>query len=399
MLFIFLRSACCLILCLSFVHARTFTDNQDRKIEAEITKIEGAKVTLKLDKNGKSFEVPIDTLSKEDQKYVKNWKQEKESGESDGSEEEVTDEAKPNFDDPWPKLVSTDINIDINVAEEDENKKRFVYHSPNYEFICDVRLSKNVVKKFATLFEATREYCRLLPIATMKAHVPGAQFRNKILLFETKETYIANGGPPSSAGVYKSRGKSGIVMVPLTSLGVKKVGNGYMYDYKGQNKVLPHELVHQLTDREYYSPGSVGWFSEGLSDYVAVTPYRSGKYNVKTNISSIKEYATSYGKKGRGGRNLGEEIYAPDLKGYMLQSYSSFVNNANFNYGFGLLVTTYFFHMEDDTTNIINFLKALKEGKKGEEALDVLLNGRSWDEMEAQIAKAWRSKGVKITFR
>jgi len=94
-----------------------------------------------------------------------------------------------------------------------------------------------------------------------------------------------------------------------------------------------------------------------------------------------------------------EEINAPDLKEYMLQPYSSFTgNNGNFNYGFALLVTYYYFHMEEDTSNINAFLKALKEGKRGEKALEVLLNGRSWDEMEAQITKAWRSRGVKITF-
>ena len=54
--------------------------------------------------------------------------------------------------------------------------------------------------------------------------------------------------------------------------------------------------------------------------------------------------------------------------------------------------------MEEDTSNIKDFLKALKNGKKGEEALDVLLNGRSWDEMEAQISKAWKSRGVRIHF-
>ena len=56
------------------------------------------------------------------------------------------------------------------------------------------RCLKMWLKKFAALFEATREYCRELPISTMKAHVPWAKFRNKILLFETKDSYVENGG-------------------------------------------------------------------------------------------------------------------------------------------------------------------------------------------------------------
>ena len=198
-----------------------------------------------------------------------------------------------------------------------------------------------------------------------------------------------------------SRGGNGVVMAPLEGLGVKKVGSGYMFDYKGSNKTLPHEITHQLTDGEYYYSGARGWFSEGLAEYVANTPYRSGKYMVKTNLSSIKDYVTEYGKDGRGGRNLSDEINAPDLKKYMMQPYSSFTGNANFNYGLGLLITYYYFHWDGDKdrANINAFLKALKEGKQGEDALAVLLNGRSWKEMEDAISKAWRSRGVKITFR
>ena len=379
------------------LEAKTFTDVDGSKIEATITKVADDKVTLLVDKDGKQYDVPFRILTPEDLKFVKQWAKNRSVPKKKNPNKTI--EAKHNFDEPWPDLVSIDLDIEIEIAEEDAEKKRFVYHSPNYQFICDVRLSKNVVKKFATLFEATREYCRLLPIASMKAHVPGAQFRNKILLFETKATYVKNGGPPSSAGVYRSRGNQGIVMVPLSSLGVKKVGSGYMYDYGGENKVLPHELTHQLTDFEYYRPGSRGWFSEGLAEYVAVTPYRSGKYKVRSNLSAIRAYATEYGKKGRGGRALGDEIVAPNLQDYMMQSYGKFTENANFNYGLGLLITYYYFHMEEDKSNIVNFLKALKKGKRGGEALNVLLNGRSWDEMEEQISKAWRSRGVKITFK
>lgn len=392
---------CLLVMVPLELMARVFTDIDGRKIDATITQVEGDTVSLSLTSNGKTYDVPLARLKPKDRKYIKEWVKKQKADEKKAPRKDGKQEAAYNFDDPWPALVSIDLDIEIIIAEEDEETKRYVYQSPNYEFVCDVKLSKSVVKKFATLFEATREYCRLLPIATMRAHVPGAQFRNRILLFEHKSDYVKNGGPPSSAGVFMPRGKNGkdVVMVPLKSLGVKKVGSGYMYDHKGSNKVLPHELTHQLTDYEYYSVGAMGWFSEGLAEYVAVTPYRSGKFMVRSNLSAIKAYATEHGKKGRGGRALGDEIQAPDLKAYMMQPYKKFVAKANFNYGFGLLITYYYFHMEDDRSNILAFLKALKNGKKGEKALEVLLNGRSWDEMETQITKAWRSRGVRITFK
>ncbi|MEM9080110.1 MAG: hypothetical protein AAGC74_05395, partial [Verrucomicrobiota bacterium] len=303
-----------------------------------------------------------------------------------------------NFDQPWPGRASAPDNILVELIEEDPEIPRYVYHSPHYEFICDAPLKPHLVKRFATLFEATREYCRQIPIATKKAHIAGTKYRNRILLYESVATYVANGGPPSSAGVYMP-GKD-IIMVPLTSLGVKKIGSSYSIDYREDNKTLPHELTHQLTDHFYYEQGSMGWFSEGLAEYIAVTPYRSGSFNVKLAVNSIRAYATEYGRKDQGGRALGTEISAPPLSQYMLQDYRSFVANANFNYGLGLLITTYFFHMDGDGDRkaITAFLKTLRDGKKGEEALSALRQNRTFDELAKDITKGWRSKGVRIQF-
>ena len=406
--------------------ARDFTDIEGRTIDAKVLSVENDSVKLELSSDGATYDVPLARLSAEDREFLKDWKPaepeanpspDDTSGGKDTSEKDLgrtinlggTEALMKeynltnNYDDEWPKRIESGHSVEIKTVEEDEAKKRYVYHSPNYEFICDVPLSKNVLNKFSALFEATREFCRILPISTMKAHVPGEKFRNQILLFETKQSYVKNGGPPTSAGVFMPRGNNGagVVMAPLTSLGVKKVGSRYAFDYEGSNKTLPHEIAHQLTDPEYFESGPLGWFSEGLAEYIAVTSYRSGKFMVSGNLREIKAYATEFGEDGNGGRNLGEEFTAPDLKGYMLQPYSSFTANGNFNYGLGLLITYYFFHWdgEGDRANITAFLKALKEGKRGEESLNVLLAGRTWDELEKAINKAWRSRGVKINFK
>ena len=83
----------------------------------------------------------------------------------------------------------------------------------------------------------------------------------------------------------------------------------------------------------------------------------------------------------------------------MLQPYQSFLQQANHNYGLATLFTYYFFHMESDRRNIIKFMKALKNGKKGEDAIKYLLAGRSYDELEKDISKAWKVRGITITFK
>lgn len=371
-----------------WVHAemRTWTSTDGKQIRAEILSATDTDVVLKLE-NGKEYTLPIKRLSVVDGTYVVRWQEKQASGDTGPAE---------NWDAPWPTLISGEVSMEIITVEEDEAKKRFVYQSPNYEYVCDVKLGNNVVKRFAILFEATHDFVAALPLSMQKAH---QKKRHLILLFEKKETYFANGAPANSAGVYMS-GRD-VIMVPLTSLGVIPSAGGYRVDYDKSNKTLPHEITHQLTDREYYAQGSMGWFTEGLAEYVGVTPYRSGKFNLRNSHVVFKDYVTKFGEEGKGGRNIGEHIKLPPIKSFMFQDYSNFLSNAQVNYGASLLLAQYFFHWdgEGDAANIKAFLKALKAGKSGEEAHQALLAGRTYEQLQEDISRAWGARGVKIEFK
>ena len=370
---------------------RIWTDDQGRNTKALLLRVENGNAILQLP-NGKESPFPIAKLSKDDQLWIQNYSQEQTK-----ATPETAAETKLNFEDPWPEQVKFKGDPEILTVKEDKDSKTFVYESANYRYNCDVRLGSSVVKGFAVLFETTHQCVRELPLAVNG----GAKKEGKyeIFLFENEKDYHSAGGPPGSAGVYI--GGKNIVMVPLTSLGVKKAGSGYVLDREKSSKTLPHELVHQLTPNPYYAQGSMGWFTEGLAEYVAVTPYfSSGMFNIKGNSKSIIEYATAFGKDGTGGRGLGDKINLGPLKNFMLQSYTSFVGNSQVNYGCGMLITNYFFHMDRDKdgARIKKFLKALREGKQGDAVLEVLLDGQTWLELEKDIAKAYSSKGVKFTF-
>jgi len=374
--------------CLLAAAERSWTNSSGRTIVATLVEIAGDKAVLQM--SGKNFEVPIASLSPDDQKFIAGWKK------GDMTDPSGDAGVKPNWDGPWPGTVSIDIDQPIEVVKEDEAAKEYIYASPHYEFICDVKLNTSVVKRFSLLFEATNQVCRELPLGMVK---PFRKERHKIHLFETREAYIAKGGPPDSAGVYISRGGEGDILVPLTSLGVKKVGSNYSVDYDKENTTLSHEIAHQLTDVEYFAEGSRGWFTEGMAEYIAHSGYRSGKFNID-DLEKLKAYVTAYGENDTRGRALGDEFSAPDLQQFFLQDYDSFTANANFNYGLAALVVYYFFHMDGakDAANLKGFLKALKEKKTPPEVFEPLLAGRTWDEMEAAITQGWRSRGVKIHF-
>ena len=304
--------------------------------------------------------------------------------------------ATTNFDAPWPERIKFGDDPEITTVEENAATKHFVYESANYRYTSDVRLSKSVIKAFAVMFEATHLFCRTLPICLDG----GSQADGKlqIILFENFDDYVKAGGPPKSAGVFFSN--KACIMVPLTSLGVRPVGSGYMLDREKSNKTLPHELTHQLTPHSYFEIGSMGWFTEGIAEYVAVTPYRSGAFSVRGNHDDIVAYTTGYGTKNSGGRALGKDIQLPDLKSFMLQDYAHFLDNTQINYGGSLLITYYFLQMDGagDGKRIKTFLKGLREGKTGEIALEPLLDGRSFAQLSKDISKGWSRRGIDLTF-
>lgn len=381
--------AICGLAATGFAEPRSWTNASGKTIQAELVDVSGGKAFLKM--GNSQFEVPVETLSPADQEFIGKWKKAAPTDTAgDGS-------VQPNWDGPWPTLVAVDIEQEIEVLKEDDGAKEYIYASPHYEFICDVKLNTSVVKRFSLLFEATNQVCRELPLGMVK---PFREERHKIHLFETREAYIEKGGPPDSAGVYISRGGEGDILVPLTSLGVKKVGSNYSVDYDKENTTLSHEITHQLTDYHYYAQGSRGWFTEGMAEYIANSGYRSGKFDID-DLQKLIARVTAYGENNTGGRALGEEFTAPDLETYFMQDYDSFTANGNLNYGLGALVVYYFFHMdgEKDAANIKAFLKALKEEKTPPQLFEPLLAGRTWDEMEADITQGWRSRGVKINFQ
>ncbi len=377
-----------LVLCRA-ASVRTWTDIQNRKIEASLVKVDGDSVVLRLT-DGRELPFPLVKLSPEDRKVA-------EENRETAAEEPVQSESSGlNCDAPWPDSIRFNDDPEIKTVEEDAEKNSYIYESAHYRYLCDVRLARSVVKGFAVMFEATYLYCRLLPLAIDGGDQVDGKLQ--ILLFEKKESYVAAGGPASSAGVFMSGKKA--VLVPLESLGVKPVGSSYMLDRDKSSNTIPHELTHQLSPRCYFEEGAVGWFSEGIAEYVAVTPYRAGNFNVRGNQRPIMEYVTGYGAKEKGGRALGPKIKMPALKAFMLQDYASFQEDPQLGYGAGLLLVTYFLQLDGagDGKRIKAYLKALHDGKEGEDALAVLLDGRSFQELEQEITKAWGRKGVDFSF-
>ena len=364
------------------LQARTWTNTQGRTFEADFVRLDGISVILRLP-GGREFPTPLLDLSPADQIFARG-----------GKTLLPVETVSASFGKPWPRDVRLSGPVICKVVSEDPAKKRYVYESPSYRFTCNARVTDDALRNFSVMFEATRKYAAALPLSVGGKQNQG---RYDVRLFATKGDYIRAGGPPQSAGCFAQ----GVVMIPMESLGLKEGTTGFSLDTHMRNCVLIHELAHQLTPTTYMMPGARGGFSEGLADYVAITPYNWGYFSPDIHGESIKGYVTTMGAADFPGRNLGTTISAPRLRNFLLMSYEDFSGvNGNFNYGLGLLVTYYFFHLEDGgkATRITQFLKGLHAGAQGEAALKPLLGGSTYETLESDIASAWARMGVQIRF-
>ena len=364
--------------------AAVWTNAQGQSFEADFVKVDGTQVIFSM-AGGRKFLTPLLQLSPESQAII--------ARSSGGNIEAV----HSNFDGPWPREVRANGNPACKIISEDKNKGLYVYESPGYRFQCDARITQDALSNFATLFESTRAYVAALPISMMSGEA--MTVRSKVLLFGEEESYFASGGMQGSAGCFIRNHR--LVLIPMVSLGLVKGGTGFSRDVEKENQVLIHELVHQLTPSAYYSHGALGWFTEGLAEYVAVTPYNTGLFRTDIHGNAVIAFVTAYGTDRKYGRNLGTTIKAPPLKDFLLQGYNVFTGaNANANYGVSLLLTQYFFHMEGDgkARRITEFLKGLQNGASGEASLAPLHGGRGLGKLEEEISAAWAKKGINLTF-
>lgn len=368
---------------LSHSFAREWTNTSGKALEGELISATDTEVEIKFSHNGRNFTIPLNTLSENDQTFVSDWLE--------------SNKHEHLFSSEWPRNVKSP-ELEITIVKDGPDE--FIYHSNHYEFIANARLTKVPVSKFAEFFEASRKYLQELPLGNSLAFKE--DLKHKVYLFEHIEEYVRAGAPPDSAGVFMSGTGRNFVMVPFASAGLKKSASGYRYDYGASNKTLSHEIVHQVTDPIYYQPGTLGWYTEGLAEYIALTPYNGSTFTVAKAKNELKEYVTSFSSRIGRGRNIGESFEMRNLKHYMNMDYAEFTGlESSLNYGVSALLFTYFAHFEGDkkASNLIAYLKAIKGGANAKESHNILFAGRSYEEVQEDFAKNWRSRGVKISFR
>ncbi len=329
--------------------------------------------------------------------------------------EKIFSKIPDNFEARWPDRITLKKDYQISTQQPSPQRKEemrsyiHVYESDHFRFECDRALTPYLVKKFCHLFETTLQICKALPLSLKKSQYQEKGYKHRVILTESDSDYYEFGGPPYTAGAYFPA--QDLIIIPFSSLGVKYSGKKFTYDRKGDNKTLIHEIVHQLTEKTYFSHGGMGWFTEGLAEYVAAIPQQNHVIRLDTDFLTkhVKSYVcdgpssspSRRSHKHHVGRRLGTNIKVSSFQSFALQPYSSFSHpeDGNKNYGVSLLYIYHFLHLDRDRNRkpLKQFLLALKTGKTGEKALEALYDGRSEKELQKEIFTQWRKYGVNFS--
>jgi hypothetical protein len=272
---------------------RPWKDTMGRIIQAVFVSATAENVTVRM-ADGKEHLIALTRLSAEDQAFVKSQAAVPQPAATVLSAPEPASGRTPVEKRVWPQNVIVPSGaIEIQPVEESAAARKFVYRSEAFEFTSQAKLAGSVMKEVARTFESTRKLITDLPWGIV-CRPPEGMERYLAALYETRNDYIAAGGPPNSGGVYMTGDK--IFKVPFPSIGLKLLGKTYAKDADYDGGTLIHEITHQLMHD--YLPFLPVWVIEGTAEYTEMIPYNAGTFRADSHKSGLRDHIQEMLKRG-----------------------------------------------------------------------------------------------------
>ncbi|MCW0221009.1 MAG: hypothetical protein OJI67_21960, partial [Prosthecobacter sp.] len=257
---------------------------------------------------------------------------------------------------------------------------------------------------------------------------PSGMPRFKAALFETYQDYLQGGGLANSAGVYNTGDKT--FRLPFSSLGLEKRGQTYFKNDNYSNGTLVHELTHQLMD-EYLNFLPI-WVIEGTAEYTKMLPYKSGIFRADAHKTRMKDMVTAWASQEGFFPSIGNVQAHMTMTSDQWQTTAQSPRGMRDLYHRSQLLIYYFCHLDGDKqgTRFIRYMEAVYgeveamriffedprvkrlEGGRfsypqdltppdmteavSSKHLPILLGGRSYEQLAADIVEGFRSIGIKV---
>ncbi len=261
----------------------------------------------------------------------------------------------PPEDRVWPETVTVDSRaVDTTEDTGGTATPPFRYRTRSFEFQAEEKLSLSVVREIARTFEATRALVDALPWDIRpEPHADPGFYRAR--LFASRESYIDDGAPERSSGVYSRLDR--VFRVPFQSLGMERRGRTWFMQRGYSNDTVVHELTHQFMHDQL--PFLTTAIIEGMAEYSSMLPYRAGVFQPGRHRSAIKEYSeTARRRAGIAPGDLGllhdllimpREEWAKISFGTIQSDDEDSDANAQFRLYYGAALLVYYFSHLDKT--------------------------------------------------
>lgn len=293
----------------------------------------------------------------------------------------------------WPSEIRTSFSPADIVTVSENKQDGYVYRSPHFEFHSPIRLPHRAVREFSLIFESTYDFANAMPIGLNPK--PGGNGYYITQLFNTVDEYHEAGGLPGSAGsFFPSTGK---ILAPLPSLGVQRSQNNIKVVRGAAGNTLIHEVTHQVMMR--WLPLIPVWMGEGFAEITSAQPYEAGRFVLSRMSRSVRE---STGGGPGAGRSF-EMVPLQKLMHISSQAWGAAVAEEEGlqNYRSASLLVYYFlrFDGQGNGERLTAYINARLEGTGASNAEEkYLLDGRSYEQLEKDVARAWREDGLQITY-
>lgn len=274
--------------------ARTWTDAQGRKIDAEFGGAAGDNVKLKMP-DGREVEYPLAKLSASDQAFVKE--QTKPAARTETSGGFVPRDLTPDYSKVrsargsppldkrmWPLMVVMGQNLSV-PKQVASTPSSATYRLGSFQFETGPDLTAPLVKEVARVFAGAEELFQRLPW-DLPPTPPETTGHFTAKLYPSMADY-EKVAPSMSGGFYSLTDK--IFHVPYESLGMTRDSKGRWSKTKAFNPdTLMHELTHMMMDRVL--PALPIWVAEGSAEYVETIPLTDGALKLGDLPKAMKGY-------------------------------------------------------------------------------------------------------------
>ncbi len=273
--------------------SRVWTNREGRTVKAKLIEVSAGNAVLELE-DGTRSSVPLASLSDPDQVYLQTMPggrpaESHANGPLTGGAQAAGSAAPPG---PlaWPGPIRVDARaLAVQEGRQDAVARQYHYQTGGFGFIANAPLAGSVLQGVAADFELARAAVLQMPWGWQPRPKEGAFF--KVYLTETLEDYIALGGDDRSG----ADSKEDYVFIKFSSLGLKKVGQRYAFDARGND---PQNVV-QMTTRLLL--GEMGplldpWLRNGLEQLMGRIAYHRGALRFSGLVPDLKDYVNHYAR-------------------------------------------------------------------------------------------------------